>query len=332
MIEESDLLRLIEGDCSPDEAEAIQAWIAADPRRARLLDDLRAVWSLTGGAASRDWNAVAARERLLHARGLLTFPASKPFQWTVPWPTRIAVAIALAIAGVFSWYVRSSNLPPREYATAAGQLSALRLSDGSRVLLGVASRLTVPRDYGAGGRVVDLEGEAYFAVQHDHARPFIVRTRHGITEDLGTEFAVRAYPQEGRLQVVVAAGRVALRAPARPDRALAMLRPRERGVIDSGGAVTVTRGVVLEQALAWTRGTLLFDDAPLARVRAQLERWYDLEIQTDDPSLDAERVTVSFTTRSADEALNALARVLDVRVTRAGRLVRLTKGDSLCAC
>ena len=324
MTDESDLLRLIEGECSPQEAARIQAWIVADPRRARLLEELRVVWSLTGGTASRDWNAAAARERLVHARGLLMFPAANRFQWTAPWATRIAVAIAVTTAGLLSWSLHRGTVPPSEYATAAGQLSALRLPDGTRVLLGVASRLVVPRDYGAGARVVELDGEAYFAVQHDAARPFLVHTRQGTTEDLGTEFAVRAYRGENQLQVVVASGRVALRGAARPEAVVATLSARDRAVIPSGGAATVTRRVALEQALAWTRGTLLFDDAPVGRVRAQLERWYDLDIVTDDPSLDAERITISFATKSADAAVDALARVLGVRVTRAGGLVRLT--------
>ena len=52
-IEES-LLGFVEGDCSPDEAAAIQAWIAADPRRGELLDEVRAVWRLTG-SSTRQW-------------------------------------------------------------------------------------------------------------------------------------------------------------------------------------------------------------------------------------------------------------------------------------
>jgi ferric-dicitrate binding protein FerR (iron transport regulator) len=58
-------------------------------------------------------------------------------------------------------------------------------------------------------------------------------------------------------------------------------------------------------------------------VLAQLERWYDLDVQTDDPSLDRTRVTFAFTITSSDEALRALAAVLNLRVTRAGRVVRL---------
>jgi len=66
-IEES-LLGFVEGDCSPDEAAAIQAWIAADPRRGELLDEVRAVWRLTG-SSTRQWVVAEARVRLLRSRG-----------------------------------------------------------------------------------------------------------------------------------------------------------------------------------------------------------------------------------------------------------------------
>src|SRR6266550_4207817 len=241
MINESDLLRLVEGDCVPGEAAAIQAWSAADPRREALLHDLRALWRATG-TASRDWNAAAARERLLRARRLFRIAPAAPSPPPV-WATRIAVAVALMVAGALSWYLRPANLPPSQYSSPAGQLSALHLSDGSRAVLGVATRLRVPRDYGARVRAVELDGEAYFVVRHDPAHPFLVRTAHGTTEDLGTEFDVRAYREERSLQVVVALGRVALRRAGGADSLL--LHPRDRGVIDATG-MTIISGVSLQ--------------------------------------------------------------------------------------
>ncbi len=223
-----------------------------------------------------------------------------------------------------SWYLRPANLPPSQYSSPAGQLSALHLSDGSRALLGVATRLRVPRDYGARVRAVELDGEAYFVVRHDPAHPFLVRTRLGTTEDVGTEFTVRAYRREDSLQVVVAAGAVTVRSARRPGSVAATLHRGDRAVIETDGGATVTIGIALDRYLAWTRGSLVFDDAPLATVLAQLERWYDLEITSTDPSLAREPVTISFATKSADEALRALAQVLDLRVRRTGRLVRLT--------
>src|SRR5437763_1388065 len=75
------------------------------------------------------------------------------------------------------------------------------------------------------------------------------------------------------------------------------------------------------------RGTLQFDDASLDSVLAQLERWYDLDIQTPDRSLQRARLTIAFTTASPDEALSTLARVLGARFTREDRAVRLVPGQ-----
>src|SRR5216110_336374 len=284
MIEESDLLRFVEGECSPAEAAAIQAWIAAAPARGELLDELRAVWRLTGDV-TRPWDVGAARSRLLRARRGTAPPGAPtlqlhaqatdrplPRRWRTAtvWPARIAAAVALLVAGAALWSHRSPPAPPREYATAPGQRAALTLPDGSRVLLSVGTRLLVPRDYGGVVCSVELEGEAYFVVRHDPARPFLVRTAHGTTEDLGTEFDVRAYREERSLQVVVAAGRVALRRAGGGGPDSLLLRPRDRGVIDAAGTVTISSGVSLQHYLGWIRGTLQFDDASLDSVLAQL--------------------------------------------------------------
>ena len=350
MIEDSDLLRLVEGECSPEEAGAIQAWIAADSARGELLEQVRAVWRLTGDT-SRPWDLAGARDRLLRVRGrhaaqrsgglptrsqatgLLKMvparpvPVSRRLWLASPWVLRIAVALVLVIAGRAAWQVHAPAVPVHEYVTAPGQRLAVSFSDGSRVLLGVASRLRVPRDYGVRARAVELEGEAYFVVRHDPAHPFLVRTAHGTTEDLGTEFDVRAYREERSLQVVVATGRVALRRAGGGGPDSLLLRPRDRGVIDAAGTVTISSGVSLQHYLGWIRGTLQFDDASLDSVLAQLERWYDLDIQTPDRSLQRARLTIAFTTASPDEALSTLARVLGARFTREDRAVRLVPGQ-----
>jgi len=313
---ESDILRLIEGDCTPDEAVALQAWISADPRRRARFEQAQIVWRLTG-ATTRQWDLARARRQLWRAR----FRAAP--RWLVPPPWAwIAAALALVTVGT-AWWRRPQPPQFREYATAPGQRLQLTFVDGTRVLLSVDSRLRVPRDYGLRDRAVELEGEAYFVVRHDPTRPFLVRTSRGITEDIGTEFNVRAY-QEEHLQVIVAAGRVALRSAGADEAATPlMLQSRDRAVIDARGTATLTRGIAVAQYVSWTRGVLWFHDAPLRSVITQLGRWYDLDIGLGDSSLAAEPLTISFSRESADEALAALAKVLDVRVTRVGRSVQL---------
>jgi transmembrane sensor len=167
VINESDLLRFLEGDCTPEEARTIQAWIAADPTRAKLLEELRVVWRLTG-KTSRHWSVTTAWERIRRNRGHTPVPpsvglpsrspGSRP-ERTVPpeprrarpwslgsWQARVAVAITLAIAGALYGYLAPRSGAAREYATAPGQRAEVSLRDGSRVLLSVDTRLRVPGD------------------------------------------------------------------------------------------------------------------------------------------------------------------------------------------
>ena len=345
MINESDLLRFVEGECTPEEARAIQAWIAADPRRGELLEEVRAVWRLTG-PTSREWSVAAALDRIRGSKGHGSMPpsvalpsrsaVSRPDRAPPPhahwvsrqspgrsWRPRLAVAMVLAVAGAAYGYLRSPRSEAREYVTAPGQRAEVSLRDGSRALLSVDTRLRVPHDYGVRERAVELDGEAYFVVRHDARRPMVVRTPYGVAEDLGTEFGVRAYSRENDLQVTVRTGSVAMRRLHDAGPALLTLRAGDRGVLDSRGQASLTSDVPLETYLSWTSGRLVFDDVPLGTVIPQLERWYDLAIQLSDPSLGEERVTIILTTESPDEALSALARVLDLRVVRAARSVRL---------
>ena len=262
--EESDLLRLVEGDCSPDEAARLQAWVAADPGRLRLLDELCAVWRATG-TVTRRWDMGAARERLKRAR----FPGGTA--WRVK--AAVAASLVLAIAAAWQFFLRGDRA--QEYITAPGQRVTHAFADGTRFILGPSSRLRVRGDYGVAGRVVELEGEAYFVVEHDPIRQFVVRTALGIVEDLGTEFSVRAYRGEP-LEVVVVAGEVSLRAAGE---ALGVtLGPRDRGVLTPGGVPTVTRGAALNREIPWTGGPLVLNDEPLGSVLERLARESGLQI------------------------------------------------------
>src|SRR5437773_2333720 len=64
--------------------------------------------------------------------------------------------------------------------------------DGSRVILGPDSRLTVRGGYGTASRDVELSGDAYFDVHHDAAKPFAVHVAKAVIEDIGTTFTVES--------------------------------------------------------------------------------------------------------------------------------------------
>jgi ferric-dicitrate binding protein FerR (iron transport regulator) len=220
---------------------------------------------------------------------------------------------------------------PRVYTTQRGERGDMRLPDGTHVILAAESRLTVPVSFDSARREVMLEGDAYFEATHDSTKPFTVLARHGVIRDLGTRFDVRAYSERRVVEVVVAEGKVDLRARTSRTAALApsaLLVRGQLGRLDTAGTTTVRSGVDVERYTGWIDGRLAFDDTPLREVAAQLARWYDLDISFAEPALGARHVTLLLRQQPVPKILDALALVTHTRYERVGRRVRF-HGDEV---
>ena len=203
----------------------------------------------------------------------------------------------------------------------AGQRASFRLSDDTRVILGVASTLRYPPAIDNSTRTVELEGEAYFDVTRPGKRPFVVRTRGVEAISLGTEFVVKAYAEDAAPLVVVRRGRVELRAAtADPSRGQPVIEAGQQGRLTAEGKIFV--GPADTSALfAWTQGWLVFDSLPLRDAALAISRWYDLDVRLADTSLGSIPLTATFRNQPTDEVLALLATSLGIRQVRRGRIV-----------
>lgn len=96
-----------------------------------------------------------------------------------------------------------------QFVIPSGAENTLLLSDGTRVRLNAESKLIYPEVFVGTQRVVFLEGEAFFDVVSDESHPFIVQTRMGDIEVLGTRFNVNIYPEDTVCYTTLVEGRVA---------------------------------------------------------------------------------------------------------------------------
>lgn len=341
------LARYLIGECSAAEVETVERWIAQDPAHRDEVESMACAWDVAAGlpsakAVARMWSGIAP-ELDVSARNAdhrtPASPAASRFRLVLTTPTNqrrwmklaAAAAVLVVAAGgaIVAWQLRSANqgsavfvtrqnADAQEFRTPRGQRGTMTLLDGTRVTMGPDSRLWV-RVGSAGPREAVLDGEAVFTVVHDAARPFRVQTRSTVTEDLGTTFGVRSYPDEP-VRVVVREGAVAVRDTAH-DRVI-VLAPRDLAEVSQDGRVAVQRGTDPDTYLAWTTGRLVFRHAPLADVAKQLERWYNVRIVVDDPTLLRTSVNAAFDD-DLDEVLSVLTAALGVRAERHARWVYL---------
>lgn len=341
------LAQYFEGRSSVEETAEIRRWIEAKPSHAAFVDDLRQVWRAAGEDRTH-WDveaAVAKLTRRTHSTivadpipttpgrrsdDVLTYRRprhARSRQWL-----RAAAGIAALIGtGVIGMMLMRGEWGDRADAAAAtfptdkGQRKTIDLPDGSRVVLNVESELTITPGFGDEERSVVLRGGAYFEVEPDSSKPFIVGAGETTTRVLGTRFGVRAYPEDDGVQVVVAEGRVALSAAERgiPDPGAAEVTAGQIGVVPAGRRTVAVRNADPALHLSWIEGRLVFRDTPLDDVLRRLEQWYDVNLESADPELGARKFTGALApgTQSIGEVLGALALALDATYGVDGRTV-----------
>jgi ferric-dicitrate binding protein FerR (iron transport regulator) len=240
----------------------------------------------------------------------------------------ILAAIALRTPSVDSPAGSTMALTAMEMRTGVGEQRTIDLADGSQVVLGAASTLRLAEGFGASTREVYLEGQAFLRVRHDSARPFVVNAGGTRAIDLGTAFEVRAYPNEG-VRVAVTEGVVEVRRDAGVQDS-AVLQPGDIAELPPTGATVVKRQQNVERLLGWTRGELVFDDTPLSDVARELERWFDVQVRIDDPTLRTVPWSVSLPiSESLDTILQLVETTLQsrgVRAERNGNVITIRSG------
>lgn len=176
--------------------------------------------------------------------------------------------------------------------TARGNQYQLLLADGSKVWLNSASSLRFPTSFAGKVREVELDGEGYFEVAKNAAKPFHVKTRTQDIEVLGTHFNVNGYRDEEVIKTTLIEGKVRVKSagsiptadpPAGGQAfrlpASVILQPGQQAIASNNSTtIRVTDDIDIDQVMAWKNGWFEFDNTDLKMIMRQVSRWYDVDI------------------------------------------------------
>lgn len=149
----------------------------------------------------------------------------------------------------------------------------IELADGTEVHLNASSTLRFPFIFPGKTREVYLEGEAFFTVAHNPARPFIVHTGSTSVIALGTAFNVNSYDNNSVTTSLVQ-GTVVTDVGDSLD---VTLKPGFEAIYHPGERFMVKR-FDETVTLGWREGVYRFRDRPLEDLRPVLMRWFGLRL------------------------------------------------------
>jgi transmembrane sensor len=338
----AELLRLIGGDGArlddpgvrraieqiygrPDALELLRE-VAREERLVRLLQLRTGIGSDAAGDLHRH---PEPRALSIDSIGARSHASTRVGHWRkAGFAVAAALLIGLALnssapSALLRTFRDGAPVETRTVTTRVAQLDTLKLPDGSRVILAPNSLLEFAVSPRTGPREIRLEGEALFDVEHDDDRPFRVRTRRAVVEDLGTTFVVREYAADSRARVAVRSGAAAIHTSDDSSAAAIDLRPGDGAYVDSTGAIARFTGDP-ESFGAWTAGYLTFDGASLPEVLSQLATWYDVEFRMTDSTLAKQQFTGGLNSTSLSKALDVLGPIVHARFAQEGRVVAVT--------
>lgn len=247
---------------------------------------------------------------------------SRPGRWAL---LGTAAVLALTIIGTLAveWH-RDTAVEQASYRTAIGGLQDVQLTDGSQITLSSDSRVLVT--YTRSERRIDLQqGEAFFKVAKDAARPFVVQAGDRRAIAVGTRYDVRR--DDADLRVVVTRGVVRLETDGNDvgqRRPTTLLPAGSIALANDMGVVVHSDSVQqAEELLDWRSGFISFHDTPLASAAAEFNRYNTRKIVIGDASIGTLRVGGNFRWSNAETFVRLLERAFPIRAVHSGDTIVL---------
>lgn len=235
-------------------------------------------------------------------------PQAKPGRYTRYAMTAGIIGLAAYAALAFVLLRPAPSLVWTRYEAPATASRDVTLADGSVVHLNRRAQIEVA--LAANERRVRMEGEAAFEVSHDASRPFLIGVGDQQVRVVGTEFDV--LHASGLTTVTVRRGVVEVSLPHHQDLEPVRLRAGDQSLHRDGSEVVSTAQVDPETAFAWREGKLIYADAPLSAVVADLNRYYDRPIQLGDAGVGALRFSGVLVIDSEEQVVARLQAFLPI--------------------
>ncbi len=214
-----------------------------------------------------------------------------------------------------------------EISTPRGSKTSLTAPDGTRIRLNSGSTLSYGKNFGDKVRELTLSGEAWFEVTRKLSKPLIVHTTSMDIKVVGTRFNIKSYPEDHSAEAILLQGSIEATLNNMKGRKINM-QPNEKLTIrnrlpestDSSSSEiqaaneTMINLVQLSRPaadtiipeLAWLNDMLIFNDISFKELTGILGRWYDLDFQFEDHSLETLNFTGSFTHQPFTAVLDSL--------------------------
>jgi transmembrane sensor len=305
------ITRYFTGETNPEEIIEIQKWLSESKDNLLYFRQLKNVWDNTENATDLRNVNVDTALNLVNKRIRFRTPAATLWFY---WKRIAAVMIIPLLLANLLYFIyhapdKTTSQEPvyNELFAAFGTRSAIKLSDGTSVWINSGSSIKYPDRFIGNKRKVFLKGEAYFEVESDLKRPFIVETSSLTVKATGTKFNVNGYVTADKEAVTLVSGKVEVNLnDDKGNTSSSKLNPNQHFCYNKTDGTTSIINEDTYKYISWKDGKLIFRNEPLSNVVKRISQIFNIDIELRGKELQNYSFRATFHDESLTEILNLL--------------------------
>lgn len=269
--------RFLMGECTEDELRDLNHCLEESPETARELFGHEELYQLGRRREEVEQKRTAIAERRLIERLKIEEIKHNKLHRLRAWTRYAAAFVGVALLSGLSYVYYQTHAQMDELLAVSTQneIKELMLPDGSKVWLNKHTTLKYPKEFGEDGRKVYMDGEAYFEVEKNPHKPFVVQSDAMQVRVLGTVFNFRSGRTEKSAVATLIEGVIEVK--GNHEEGMVVLSPKQKAELNR-----VTRRLVVKSLDTgienWHTNEFVFDQADLLTIARTLERSYDVRV------------------------------------------------------
>lgn len=316
IVDEGLLVKYLLGEAGPQERQAVEAWIEADPAHRRQFEDFASIWEKSRRLALQSQADEQAAWKRFQAR-IHTAPRPVRSLRNNTWLRIAALFLLLAGVGTWAWLSSRETPVPQLTASAGARILSDTLPDGSVVTLNRNASLQYPGRFQGDTRTVRLQGEAFFRVTPDKKKPFLINVNDVMVKVVGTSFNIRS---EGKAtEVIVETGIVQVTRNGHTVE----LRPGQKVRVGDQDSLFAPQPEKDRLYNYYRTNEFVCDNTPLWKLAEVLQEAYGVEIVIARKELRNLPLTTTFSNESLDRILEVIGMTFNIRVKKEGDKIYL---------
>lgn len=308
------IARNLAGLSDSHETVTLKEWVECSEGNRLFFEQVCNIWDLSDKKIDPTRINIEEALKKVQSRVLKVSPKRALWQY---WQKVAAIIIIPLLIGTNLWVYRKSNkiitsksneTVYNEVFAAFGTRTSLRLADSTLVWLNSGSSLRYPDKFNDKNRTVYLKGEAYFEVNKDEYKPFIVQTSTLQVKATGTKFNVQEYDSNQITEITLVSGKIYASEleNEKNSQSIFELSPNQQLVYNRQTKSKFIYDIDSYRFIAWKDGKLIFRNEPLEEVLNKISMMFNVDIELQGDELRHYRYRATFQDESLEEILKLL--------------------------